>query len=50
MQKNHADLMKKYEDPGHIQLVSGDNGRVTFYLPHHLVFNTTATQPNSRSL
>ena len=44
-QKNHADFMKEYEGPGHMQLVSGDNGKVTFYLPHHLVFkhnsNTT---------
>jgi hypothetical protein len=45
-QKNHADFMKEYEEPGHMQPVSGDNGKVTFYLPHHLVFkhNSSTTK------
>ena len=38
IQKNHTNFMKEYEEPEHMQLVSGDNGKVTFYLPHHLVF------------
>jgi hypothetical protein len=46
-QKNHADFMKEYKQPGHMQLVPGGNGKVTFYcLPHHLVFkhNSSTTK------
>jgi hypothetical protein len=46
MQKNHADFMKEYKEPGHMQLVFGDNGKVTFYLPLQLVFkhNSSTTK------
>jgi hypothetical protein len=45
-QKNHADFMKDYEEPRHMQLVCEDNGKVIFYLPHHLVFkhNSSTTK------
>jgi hypothetical protein len=38
--------MKAYEEPGHMQLVSGDNGKETFYMPPHLVFkhNSSTTK------
>jgi hypothetical protein len=58
--------MKEYEEPGHMQLVSGDggvDGKETFYLPHHpvfkhdssstrlrVVFNASAKSTNGQSL
>jgi len=46
IQKNHADFMTEYKEPGHMQLVSGDHGKVTSYLPHHLIFkhNSSTTK------